>query len=73
MTVTRYPDQLAGIPGTASRLCFFNTLGRFWDDVLRLPSRRQSYQREGDRLWSCSKTMCNRKGIPWTATLAWMS
>jgi hypothetical protein len=29
MTVTRYPDQLAGIPGTASRLCFFNTLDRF--------------------------------------------
>jgi hypothetical protein len=29
MTVTRYPDQLAGIPGTASRLCFFNTLERF--------------------------------------------
>ena len=29
MTVTRYPDQLAGIPGTASPLPFFNTLGRF--------------------------------------------
>jgi hypothetical protein len=31
MTVTRYPDQLAGIPGTASRLCFFNTLVRIPD------------------------------------------
>jgi hypothetical protein len=29
MTVTRYPDQLAGIPGTASRLRFFNTLEGF--------------------------------------------
>jgi hypothetical protein len=29
MTVTRYPDQLAGIPGTASPLPFFNGLGRY--------------------------------------------
>lgn len=29
MTVTRYPDQLAGIPGAASPLPFFNTLDRF--------------------------------------------